>query len=69
MFNTFNFMAINSCCILGGPYYPTLPTICYLTDFGFFIAGSGTINHYASMGEDIFIENGVDCENHHYTSG
>ena len=25
MFNTFNFMAINSCCILGGPYYPTLP--------------------------------------------
>ena len=27
MFNTFNFMAINSCCILGGPYYPTLPLI------------------------------------------
>ena len=25
MFNTFNFMAINRCCILGGPYYPTLP--------------------------------------------
>ena len=25
MFNTLNFMAINSCCILGGPYYPTLP--------------------------------------------
>ena len=23
MFNTFNFMAINRCCILGGPYYPT----------------------------------------------
>ena len=21
MFNTFNFMAINRCCILGGPYY------------------------------------------------
>ena len=28
MFNTFNFMAINSCCILGGPYYPTLPYVC-----------------------------------------
>ena len=27
MFNTFNFMAINHCCILGGPYYPTLPSI------------------------------------------
>ena len=27
MFNTFNFMAINRCCILGGPYYPTLPYI------------------------------------------
>ena len=25
MFNTFNFMVINRCCILGGPYYPTLP--------------------------------------------
>ena len=25
MFNTFNFMAFNWCCILGGPYYPTLP--------------------------------------------
>ena len=23
MFNSFNVMAINSCCILGGPYYPT----------------------------------------------
>ena len=25
MFNTFDVMAINHCCILGGPYYPTLP--------------------------------------------
>ena len=23
MFNTFDFMALNGCCILGGPYYPT----------------------------------------------
>ena len=25
MFDTFDFMAFNWCCILGGPYYPTLP--------------------------------------------
>ena len=27
MFDTFDFMAFNWCCILGGPYYPTLPYI------------------------------------------
>ena len=33
MFDTFNFMAINRCCILGGPYYPTLPYIRLLMKF------------------------------------
>ena len=27
MFDTFDFMAFNWCCILGGPYYPTLPYV------------------------------------------
>ena len=30
MFDTFDFMAFNWCCILGGPYYPTLP---YMLNF------------------------------------
>ena len=29
MFDTFDFMAYNWCCILGGPYYPTLPFIAH----------------------------------------
>ena len=29
MFDTFDFMAFNWCCILGGPYYPTLPYTYY----------------------------------------
>ena len=28
MFDTFDFMAFNWCCILGGPYYFTLPYVC-----------------------------------------
>ena len=42
MFDTFDFMAFNWCCILGGPYYPTLPYIYYIHHLNSFVSFSLT---------------------------
>ena len=49
MFNTFNCMAINRCCILGGPYYPTLPPTLYLSPLE-----KPNLKH-KQLGDDLFL--------------
>ena len=57
MFDTFDFMAFNWCCILGGPYYPTLP---YRYSIWLHNTGDGDCSESRGMAETV-LKNHICC--------